>query len=152
MDVELLVVGLTTFVGMEFVARGTHKYVMHGVLWSLHKDHHYPSNSTFQRNDLFGLMFAGIATTLVWYWFRTGDYYLLAVALGMAAYGASYLTVHDMIIHDRHARLRRRGINNRYLRRLIQVHDLHHEEGEGNWGFLLIIPGLDHFPERKVRA
>ena len=31
---------ITTFIFMEFVAWSVHKYVMHGFLWSLHKDHH----------------------------------------------------------------------------------------------------------------
>ena len=29
-----------TFSLMEFMAWFTHKYVMHGILWNLHKDHH----------------------------------------------------------------------------------------------------------------
>jgi beta-carotene 3-hydroxylase len=29
-----------TFFFMEFVAWFTHKFVMHGFLWILHKDHH----------------------------------------------------------------------------------------------------------------
>ena len=35
-----IIVFLTTFFFMEFMAWFTHKYVMHGFLWSLHKDHH----------------------------------------------------------------------------------------------------------------
>ena len=31
---------LGTFALMEFVAWFTHKYIMHGFLWVLHKDHH----------------------------------------------------------------------------------------------------------------
>ena len=31
---------LVTFLIMEFVAWAVHKYIMHGFLWSLHKDHH----------------------------------------------------------------------------------------------------------------
>ena len=34
----LLVIG--TFIAMEAVAWLTHKYVMHGIFWFLHKDHH----------------------------------------------------------------------------------------------------------------
>ena len=30
---------LVTFLIMEFVAWAVHKYIMHGFLWSLHKDH-----------------------------------------------------------------------------------------------------------------
>jgi len=28
---------------MEFVAWFTHKHIMHGFLWNLHKDHHHQS-------------------------------------------------------------------------------------------------------------
>jgi len=142
---------LASFVGMEFVARGMHKYVMHGFLWNLHKDHHYPTNSTFQRNDAFGLIFLAVAITLVALWFRTGGLVFLSVAVGMAVYGASYLTVHDMIIHDRYTRMRAWGMRNRYFRRLIEVHDVHHKEGEGNWGFLFVIPGLDKIPKEQMK-
>lgn len=39
---------------MEFMAWFTHKYVMHGFLWSLHKDHHRKDHdSWFERNDAF---------------------------------------------------------------------------------------------------
>ena len=34
----LIVLG--TFLAMEFVSWATHKYIMHGFLWYLHKDHH----------------------------------------------------------------------------------------------------------------
>ena len=37
---------LLTFVFMEFVAWFSHKYIMHGFLWSLHKDHHIKDPST----------------------------------------------------------------------------------------------------------
>ena len=44
---------------MELVAYLTHKYIMHGFLWSLHKDHHDHSNkSKFERNDYFFVIFA----------------------------------------------------------------------------------------------
>ena len=35
-----ILVVLGTFIGMEGVAWLTHKYVMHGAFWYLHKDHH----------------------------------------------------------------------------------------------------------------
>ncbi|MEZ4760275.1 MAG: sterol desaturase family protein [Flavobacteriales bacterium] len=48
-----------TFVFMEFVAWATHKYVMHGFLWSLHRDHHRKDHYGFlEYNDSFFLIFA----------------------------------------------------------------------------------------------
>jgi beta-carotene 3-hydroxylase len=48
---------VATFVGMEFTAWATHKYVMHGFLWALHRDHHEPHDLIFERNDAFFLIF-----------------------------------------------------------------------------------------------
>ena len=50
---------IITFFFMEFVAWFTHKYIMHGFLWALHKDHHQvDKDKTFQKNDYFFLIFA----------------------------------------------------------------------------------------------
>jgi hypothetical protein len=50
---------LGTFAIMEFMAWFIHKYIMHGVLWVLHKDHHQKDHdSWFERNDAFFLFFA----------------------------------------------------------------------------------------------
>lgn len=144
-----IAIGLATFIGMEFVARLMHKYLMHGVLWSLHKDHHYPSSSTFQKNDLFGLLFAGISVYLLLRWVISGNLLFFSIAMGMTGYGIAYFLIHDMVIHNRHLRLRKKAMNNPILRTLIEVHDVHHKEGKGNWGFLLVIPGVDKIPRRK---
>jgi beta-carotene 3-hydroxylase len=43
---------ILTFFFMEFVAWFTHKYIMHGFLWALHKDHHQvDKDKTFQKNE-----------------------------------------------------------------------------------------------------
>ena len=53
----LIVLG--TFIAMEGVAWFTHKYVMHGLLWILHRDHHQKDHDSFlERNDSFFLIFA----------------------------------------------------------------------------------------------
>jgi hypothetical protein len=44
--------------GMEAVAYVTHRFVMHGPLWSLHRSHHEPGAAGLEWNDLFGLFFA----------------------------------------------------------------------------------------------
>jgi beta-carotene 3-hydroxylase len=145
----LIVAGAATFVGMEFVARAMHKYLMHGALWFLHEDHHRPTSSRFQKNDLFGLIFAAVSIALFWEWVATGDPLYAAVASGMTAYGVAYLLIHDMVIHNRHLRLRRAAYRVGFLRTLIEAHDLHHSEGRGNWGFLFVIPGVDKLPSKR---
>ena len=49
---------VATFFFMEFVAWFAHKYIMHGFLWVLHKDHHQKEPGFFEKNDLFFLIFA----------------------------------------------------------------------------------------------
>jgi len=58
---------VASFLSMEGAAWLTHKFVMHGFLWILHKDHHKKESSGFfEQNDFFFLIFAlpGIAGLL----------------------------------------------------------------------------------------
>jgi beta-carotene 3-hydroxylase len=47
---------LAGFLSMEFLAWFTHKYIMHGFLWVLHKDHHIRDGRKFEWNDLFAVI------------------------------------------------------------------------------------------------
>lgn len=139
---------LAGLVGMEAIAWATHRYLMHGPLWSLHRSHHEPGRGRLEANDLFGLAFAAIAIgcfalagVLAW---RP----LAAFAAGMTAYGFLYVLVHDGLVHRRFPFIKPgdRG----YLRRLAQAHHLHHavreRDGAVSFGFL-IAPA----PERLAR-
>ena len=54
-----IIITISTFLFMEFIAWSVHKYIMHGFLWSLHKDHHQvDKDKVFQKNDYFFLIFA----------------------------------------------------------------------------------------------
>ena len=54
-----ILIVLAAFVGMEMVAWLAHKYIMHGLLWYLHKDHHKKETDEFlEHNDFFFLIFA----------------------------------------------------------------------------------------------
>ena len=53
---------LAAFTGMEGVAWLTHKYVMHGIFWPLHRDHHLKDHYGFfgtQRFFFPDIRFAG---------------------------------------------------------------------------------------------
>ncbi len=52
------VIVILTFLFMEFMAWFAHKFVMHGFLWYLHKDHHQVEPGFFEKNDAFFLIFA----------------------------------------------------------------------------------------------
>ena len=51
---------------MEFIAWATHKYIMHGFLWNLHKDHHQINkDKILENNDAFFLIFAFLVTFMI---------------------------------------------------------------------------------------
>jgi beta-carotene 3-hydroxylase len=123
-----------TFVAMEAVAWLTHKYVMHGILWRLHEDHHRKNpTSFFEKNDYFFLIFAipGIICLAI------GIYLplplCLYIGLGITIYGMAYFLVHDVFIHQRFKWLR--NTDNFYFKAIRRAHKMHHkhlgkEDGE----------------------
>jgi beta-carotene 3-hydroxylase len=131
---------LIAFVSMELVAYLTHKYIMHGFLWSLHKDHHDHSNkSKFERNDYFFVIFAipGILNIL----YGSSDLSAPYLWIGITLYGATYFFVHDLFIHQRIKVLR--NTRNPYLLLLRRAHKIHHKsimkKGGQSFGMLLFI-------------
>ncbi len=125
------------FLLMEFIAWFTHKYVMHGFLWVLHKDHHMPDHKRFERNDLFALLFALPSIILIAVG-ASADFNLLFFAgLGIAFYGLAYFWFHDIIVHQRLNGLSK--YRNKYLDSIIAAH-LDHHRGRGNFGFLFMVP------------
>jgi beta-carotene 3-hydroxylase len=114
-----------TFLFWEFVAWFSHKYIMHGFLWTWHKSHHTVHDHTVEKNDLFAVVFSipSIALFII----STSVYpspYLFAVALGIFSYGLFYMIFHDIIVHQRIKwRPARRS---KYLQRMIHAHYIHH--------------------------
>ena len=112
----------------------SHKYIMHGFLWSLHKDHHVKNKkSWFERNDLFFVFYAFVSAFFVILWGEFSFFPGLAIALGIFAYGVTYFIVHDIFIHQRFKIWKR--VNNRYAKAVRRAHKIHHkhltkEDGE----------------------
>jgi len=135
---NLLIITLT-FLVMEFMAWFSHKYIMHGFLWYLHKDHHQPQPGFFEKNDAFFLIFAVPSA----YCFITGimnNDFRLFIGIGIALYGIAYFIVHDIIIHQRFKLFR--NLNNKYVKGIRRAHKIHHkhlgkEQGE-NFGMLVV--------------
>jgi len=126
---------LVSFLGMEGVAWLTHKYVMHGFLWFLHKDHHLKDHeSFFERNDFFFLLFATPGIILIFLGFHPGAMgSAFFLGLGITLYGFTYFLVHDIFIHQRFHWLR--NIDNNYFKAIRRAHKMHHkhlgkEQGE----------------------
>ena len=128
-----------TFLFWEAVAWFTHKYIMHGLLWSWHKSHHTVHDHTLEKNDLFALVFS-IPSIALFYYFSQVTYnpYMLSVAVGIFSYGLFYFIFHDIIVHQR---LKWRPQNrSKYLQRMIHAHYIHHrkhsKDGCEAFGFL----------------
>ena len=135
-----------TFCFMEFMAWFTHKYIMHGFLWSLHKDHHKKDHdSWFERNDAFFIFYAVVSMGFFLAGARTEFWFGWPVGFGIMAYGAAYFLVHDIFIHQRFKMFR--NANNWYSRGIRRAHKMHHkhigkEEGEC---FGMLFPPLKYF-------
>lgn len=130
---------ILAFAGMELVAWGTHKFVMHGFLWSLHKSHHQKTKGFFEWNDLFFLFFGLIGAGLIITGIADFDGKLF-VGAGITAYGLVYISVHDIFIHRRLKLFR--NVNWAYLEALRKAHKAHHQktekEGAVSFGLLLV--------------
>lgn len=130
-----------TFGIMEFMAWFTHKFIMHGFLWSLHKDHHAKDHdSWFERNDAFFIFYAIVSMIFFYLGAQTGFWYGWPIGFGILAYGIAYFIVHDIFIHQRFKMFR--NANNWYARGVRRAHKIHHkhlgkQDGE-NFGMLIV--------------
>lgn len=121
-----ILVYLGTFLLMEGMAWFTHKYVMHGFLWELHRDHHKKDHdSWWERNDLFFVFYAVISIGFFLLWRYEGIWFALPIGLGILTYGIAYFTVHDIFIHQRFKIFR--NANNRYAKGVRRAHKMHHK-------------------------
>ncbi len=118
---------LASFLFMEFVVWFSHKYVMHGFMWSFHRDHHIrtdKSDSFFEKNDIFFLIYPTPAIILMITGFALNLYSLIFIGIGITLYGFTYFTIHDVLIHHRIPV----NINFKrgYFAALIRAHQAHH--------------------------
>jgi len=139
--VDLLIV-LSAVAGMEVFAWAIHKYVMHGWGWGWHASHHSARRGRFEKNDLFAVVFAGMAIVLIALG-SAGRWPLQWIGAGMTLYGALYCLAHDGLVHRRWP-LTRQPPRSGYLKRLYQAHRLHHavdgRTGCVSFGFLWAPP------------
>ena len=146
---SIITVIIVTFSTMEFVAWLAHKYIMHGILWKLHKDHHQPDpNKPVEHNDFFFLFFAtpaillfiiGIKDLSIYFW----------IATGITLYGVAYFCIHDLFIHQRIKVLRNADtVYFRAIRRAHKIHHKHLEKEDGECFGMLLVP-LKYFKEAK---
>ena len=133
-----------TFFLMEGVAWGMHKYIMHGLFWNLHEDHHNKqkmAHSFFERNDSFFILFSILAITSFSIWSINASPIFLGIGIGISIYGMVYFIVHDLFIHQRVKIWR--NTTNRYLLALRRGHKMHHKhlgKNEGECFGMLWVP------------
>jgi beta-carotene 3-hydroxylase len=129
-----VVLAVVALVVMEPVTTLIHRVVFHGVAMGWHRSHHLPPRHPLEANDLFPVVFAfaTIAVLSVGVWIGGGTV-LVPVGIGVTAYGAAYLVVHDLVIHRR---VRWLAVPDRVGRRLRRAHNVHHLFGEAPYGFL----------------
>lgn len=144
-----ILIFLATFSFMEFMAWFTHKYIMHGFLWSLHKDHHKKDHdSWFERNDAFFIFYAVVSMGFFYAAAQEGFWYGWPIGFGIMAYGLAYFLVHDIFIHQRFKMFRK--ANNWYAKGIRRAHKIHHkhlgkEKGEC---FGMLLPPLRYFKNK----
>tara|TARA_Y100001935_G_C17274734_1_gene494012 strand:+ start:424 stop:879 length:456 start_codon:yes stop_codon:yes gene_type:complete len=128
-----------TFIFMEGVAWFTHKYIMHGFLWNLHKSHHKVHKHFFEMNDLFAVIFSIPSILLIYIGYSYESYSILKYfGIGIFLYGVAYIIFHDIIVHRR-IKINFK-INSEYMKRIMNAHYVHHKvhtkEGAKAFGFL----------------
>ena len=132
------------FAGMEFMAWFTHKYVMHGLLWDWHEDHHKPQlkNGFFEKNDRFFLVYAIPSMFCYIYGSLSPHFWVLFVGVGISLYGLAYFLIHDVYIHRRFDWFKH--LDSDYSRAVLRAHGAHHakqsKEDCESFGLLVIAP------------
>ncbi len=140
---------LATFFFMEFMAWATHKYIMHGLGWYFHLDHHQHQPGFFEKNDVFFIIFAIPSWLFIMFGMMAGNDWKLYVGIGIALYGICYFLVHDVFIHQRFPWFKR--TDNVYFRAIRKAHKVHHKhrgKEEGECFGMLLVP-LKYFKEAQ---
>ena len=137
--ISLLII-IATFLFMEFVAWAVHKYIMHGVLWTLHEDHHVVNHdSFFQKNDYFFLIFAIPSIILIFIGHENLTIGFF-IGLGIALYGLAYFLIHEVIIHRRLPPPSK--TKSKYIKAIRKAHKIHHKTlgkyGASSFGMLIV--------------
>ena len=139
----------TAFVLMEPLTALVHRLVMHGFGMGWHRSHHEPPRRAVEANDLFPVVFS-IATIglLAAGVYVGGGGVLVPLGIGITGYGASYLFVHDVVIHRRLAWL---PVPSGFLAWHRHAHNVHHLYSRAPYGFLApVVPG--ELRQRAERA
>lgn len=145
------IVLIATFFAMEFMAWATHKFVMHGLMWYFHKDHHQEEPGFFERNDVFFLIYAVPSWLCIMLGMMYNTYLSVWIGFGIALYGFCYFLIHDVYIHRRFKWLR--DIDHPYFYAIRKAHKIHHKrqhKEEGECFGMLIVPRKFYLEAKSV--
>ncbi len=136
----IILIVIITFFVMEGITWLSHRFIMHGFLWYLHKDHHQKGPGYFEKNDAFFLIFAIPSWLCIMLGVIYNSTLSIAIGSGITLYGIAYFVVHEIIIHQRLKFFTRS--NNTYVRTIRWAHKMHHkhldkDEGE-SYGMLWV--------------
>jgi beta-carotene 3-hydroxylase len=132
--IVFLLIAAGSFVAMEFVSYLAHRYIYHKLLWVFHKSHHSPRKGAFELNDVFPVFFAAAAITLMAIGVADpGRSHLLAMSIGITAYGMVYFFIHDLYVHRR---VRSLPLRIPFLLTIKKAHAIHHRTGGEPYGLL----------------
>ncbi|CAM6122595.1 unnamed protein product [Calypogeia fissa] len=116
-------------IGMEFWARWAHKALWHASLWNMHESHHRPRDGPFETNDVFAIINAVPAISLMLYGFLNKGIVpglCFGAGLGITMFGIAYMFVHDGLVHRRFPVGPIAGVP--YLQKVAAAHQLHHAD------------------------
>lgn len=137
-----ILVIVAAFVAMEVIAWAAHKYIMHGFLWSLHRDHHVKKPGFFEKNDAFFLIFAVPSWLCIMLGIMFDSPISIFTGIGILIYGFAYFIVHEVFIHRRFSWFK--NTNSVYLKAVLRAHKMHHKHlnknGSESFGMLLVHP------------
>ena len=155
------VLAVAALVLMEPLTAVLHRVVFHGFGMGWHRSHHALPRGALEANDLYPVTFgaATIVLLAVGVWVGGGSA-LVPIGIGITAYGAAYLVVHDVVIHRR---LPWPPIPDRLGARLRAAHNVHHLYSGPPFGFLApVVPrrlatqaratGVDRTERRPLSA
>ena len=142
--INILIV-IAAVLAMEFVAWFAHKFIMHGLLWKWHEDHHQPElkEGFFEKNDRFFIVFAVPSA----FCYMAGTFWegwgaLFYIGIGISIYGLIYFLIHDVYIHQRFPWFRQ--LDNKYSKAILRAHGAHHavqtQYGCESFGLLIVNP------------
>ena len=142
--VVYILIIFASFLVMEFVAWFSHKYIMHGFMWKLHKDHHQKLIRwlPLEFNDVFVVIFAIPSWLFIMFGVIDHFDYKFAIGIGILLYGIAYFFVHEIIVHNRFKWNFKS--ENKYMRAVRRAHKVHHsylqKDPSDNYGFVFLIP------------